>query len=199
MSVYSEVQRILDDTTTIKNHLNSLGVQGNNLRGIAENVNVLVKPDIEGILGNFAGIESTDTASKKIDKGRCVVYNGLLYKAKSDIQQGNTLVVDGNIERTTVGDEISSLNTELSQLFAETPFSKEITIAAGGNFDGTVEINKPSGYTFFSVSSFTTGSSSTVIVGVLKNSDQSIYVACKNISNQSITTTVSGIVKWIKG
>lgn len=61
---------------------------------------------------NFAAIEETSTASKTYSAGDYLVYEGQLYQVTSQILQGNTLSVGTNIATTSVGDELSELNSK---------------------------------------------------------------------------------------
>ena len=56
----------------------------------------------------------TNPASFLHQKGDYLIYDNTLYKVIQPINAGNALVVDGNIEATTVAEEISSINTDLA-------------------------------------------------------------------------------------
>lgn len=62
----------------------------------------------------LATVESTTTASKAYAVGDYLVYNGILYKVISAIDSGETLTPNTNIEATTAGAELTSLNNGLA-------------------------------------------------------------------------------------
>lgn len=62
---------------------------------------------------NVATIESSSTASNAYKVGDYLVYNGQLYEAITSIVVGETLIVDTNIQATTVGEELSELKSGL--------------------------------------------------------------------------------------
>ncbi len=70
--------------------------------------NVSINTTITDVLGDFATIESTETATNSYVIDDFLIYNSKLYKVISDIQIGDTLTVGTNIALTTAGDEISS-------------------------------------------------------------------------------------------
>ena len=61
----------------------------------------------------LATVESTSTASQAYAVGDYLVYNGILYKVISAINSGETLTPNTNIEATTAGAELTSLNNGL--------------------------------------------------------------------------------------
>ena len=63
----------------------------------------------------LATVETGTTASKTYAVGDYLVYNGILYKVISAIGSGETLTPNTNIEATTTGAELSSLNNGLSK------------------------------------------------------------------------------------
>ncbi len=69
---------------------------------------------IANILGDFASVEPTAYATKSYAVGDYLVLDGQFYKVIAAITIGNQLVVNGNIEATNVGAEISSLNNDLA-------------------------------------------------------------------------------------
>lgn len=70
---------------------------------------------------NLATIEAGSTASQAYAKGDFLVFGGRLCKAKTSIAVNATLVLDTNIELASVGGELSSISSELSN---KVPFSK---------------------------------------------------------------------------
>lgn len=69
---------------------------------------------ISNVLGDFADMEATATASKAYEVGDYLVLNEQFYKVTAAIAQGNALTVGGNIEPTNVGTEVSALNKDLA-------------------------------------------------------------------------------------
>lgn len=63
----------------------------------------------------LATVESTSTASQAYAVGDYLVYNGILYKVISAINSGETLTPNTNIEATTTGAELTSLNNGLTR------------------------------------------------------------------------------------
>lgn len=63
---------------------------------------------IGGVLGKFATIESSSTASKAYSVGDYLVYDGDLYKVTTAIASGGTITPNTNVEQTTVGAEIAN-------------------------------------------------------------------------------------------
>ena len=68
------------------------------------------------ILSNMAPIETASTAASAYAIGDHLVYNGILYKAKTAIAINDAFVVGTNIEAATVGSELTTLNTGVAQL-----------------------------------------------------------------------------------
>ena len=81
---------------------------------------------------NLATVEES-TASKAYAKGDFLIFGGRLCKAKTSIASGATLVLDTNIELDSVGDELSSLSSDLTSITAamNTCFDKALDTAAG--------------------------------------------------------------------
>lgn len=97
------------------------------------------------LVGNFAQIESA-TAAEAHSVGDYIVYNNQLYKVIAAISVGDTLEVGTNIESTSAGAELESINKSLNDLFAfqsitVTPFVSGMTLDS--------QVNVPSGYKFF--------------------------------------------------
>ncbi len=61
-------------------------------------------------------VESGTTASKTYTKGEYVRINGTLYKVTANIATGQAMTVGVNIAETNVGDELSQLNTALTDV-----------------------------------------------------------------------------------
>ena len=67
----------------------------------------------------LAPVESTSTASQAYAVGDYLVYNGILHKVISAINSGETLTPNTNIEATTAGAELISLNNGLTEIVEE--------------------------------------------------------------------------------
>lgn len=73
--------------------------------------------EVEDIHSNVATIEDSSTASKAYAVGEFLVYNSQLYKVTAAIASGDTLTVGTNIASTSIGDEITALNSKSEFLF----------------------------------------------------------------------------------
>lgn len=62
---------------------------------------------LDEVFGDFASVEYTDTASKAYAVGNYLVYDSKFYKVTSAIAQGDTIVPDTNVVKTTVGEEVA--------------------------------------------------------------------------------------------
>lgn len=60
---------------------------------------------LDEVFGDFATVEYTDTASKAYAVGDYLVYDSKFYRVTSAIAQGDTIVPDTNVVKTTVGEE----------------------------------------------------------------------------------------------
>lgn len=63
------------------------------------------KYELGDILGDFATIETGSTASRAYRQGHLVVYDRKLYRVISVIAEGDTFIVNSNIQLTNVGQE----------------------------------------------------------------------------------------------
>lgn len=70
----------------------------------------------DNALSNFAYVESGTVATKAYSVGEKVVVSGLYYKVIASISIGDTFVVDTNIERKTVEEDIADVETDISDL-----------------------------------------------------------------------------------
>ena len=94
--------------------------------------------EVNEVKSNLATIETTSTASKAYSVGDYLVYKGQLYEVTSAIASGGTLTVGTNIVATTVGNVLSTINSNLSDLYpvgaivmgATSDFSTEAKIIA---------------------------------------------------------------------
>ena len=64
--------------------------------------------DAVSLLGNFATVEATNTASQSYKAGDYLALNNLLYRVTSPIASGGTITVGTNVVQTTVGNEVAN-------------------------------------------------------------------------------------------
>lgn len=109
-----------------------------------------------GAVGSLASIESSPVKNNH-SKNTFLVYNGILYKARTAIAAGEDLVVGTNISRAYVGTELTSLNNGL------TTQADKITQLCEDHRSSTSVLtycesdNCPSGLSFYATASGTTG------------------------------------------
>ena len=63
----------------------------------------------------FAPIETSSAAANNYAVDDLLVYNGVLYKAKTAIYVGDTLTVGTNIEATTISEKLNHVDTQITQ------------------------------------------------------------------------------------
>ena len=97
---WGSITGTLSDQTDLQNALNAKA-----------NVSAL---NAKSNTSTLATVESTSTASQAYSVGDYLVYNGILYKVISAINSGETLTPNTNIEATTTGAELTSLNNGLT-------------------------------------------------------------------------------------
>lgn len=83
------------------------------IEDLREDCQETLAPALNTMRENLATVEGS-TASKAYAKGDFLVFGGRLCKAKTSIASGATLVLDTNIELDSVGDELSSLTSDLA-------------------------------------------------------------------------------------
>ena len=98
---------------------------------LTDQTDLVAALDAKANTSTLATVESTSTASQAYSVGDYLVYNGILYKVISAINSGETLTPNTNIEATTTGAELTSLNNGLSQLIRTESFTA--TTSSGGN------------------------------------------------------------------
>lgn len=99
---WGSITGTLSDQTDLQNALNAKA-----------NVSAL---NAKSNTSTLATVESTSTASQAYAVGDYLVYNGILYKVISAIDSGETLTPNTNIEATTAGAELTSLNNGLTNV-----------------------------------------------------------------------------------
>ena len=85
------------------------------IEDLREDCQETLAPALNTMRENLATVEGS-TASKAYAKGDFLVFGGRLCKAKTSIASGATLVLDTNIELDSVGDELSSLTSDLAAI-----------------------------------------------------------------------------------
>lgn len=83
--------------------------------------------NVETLAGSVATIETSPTTATHA-VGSYIVYNGQLYKVISAIRAGATLTPNTNIEATTAGAELTSLNNGLKYSSEHTETSNGLTL-----------------------------------------------------------------------
>ncbi len=96
------------------------------IEDLREDCQETLAPALNTMRENLATIEGS-TASKAYAKGDFLIFGGRLCKAKTSIAVNATLVLDTNIELDSVGDELSSINSDLASYA-----SSHIFATAGG-------------------------------------------------------------------
>lgn len=87
---------------------------------------------LDEVFGDFATVEYTDTASKAYAVGDYLVHDSKFYKVTTAIAQGDTIVPDTNVVKTTVGGEVN----ELYKVFGDFATVESTTTASKGYSSG---------------------------------------------------------------
>ena len=155
--------------TTVK-QLNQIGAVGNIAPvTIPSAVKFSNGDTLETAIGSVATIE-TSPAVAAHDAGEYIFYNGQMYKVIATIAVGETLTVDTNIEATSVGTELTQLNTGLMK-------------AAIADQDGTV----------------TTSSTGTAnISSIVPNRTVPVFVRATNVSSFITIMYNTNNTYWIR-
>ena len=85
------------------------------IEDLREDCQETLAPALNTMRENLATIEG-NTASKAYAKGDYLVFGGRLCKAITSIAVNATLILDTNIELAPVGDELSSISSDLTSL-----------------------------------------------------------------------------------
>ena len=67
-----------------------------------------VQDAVESMMGNYATVEASSTASKAYKVGEHLILNNILYRVTVAIASGGTITPNTNCVQTTVGDEIAN-------------------------------------------------------------------------------------------
>ena len=100
------------------------------------------KAAIEKILGDFAMVESTASASKPYEVGEYISLAGELLKVTAAIARGNAIVKGGNVDETNVGAELHSLNTDLGTWI-------DVPVTLVGGVTGTLIVKKNKMFAYY--------------------------------------------------
>ena len=84
--------------------------------------------DLTDLIGSIATIQGT-TASRNFTAGEYIVRNGILYKVTTAVSSGATWG-SGNSTQTSVGSEISSLSSGLTNLTVVTTTYRDFTLSS---------------------------------------------------------------------
>lgn len=156
-----------------------------------------------GILaGDIATIEtSPSTASHSV--GELLVYNDQLYIVTSAIASGESLVVDTNIEATSIGENIADIKGDISELNSSLTnyivansytFPSAVSIGANNTYTNTdVDISSavPAGYTPVFAYCRATGENSISCYqcGMYDVANKKAVIQLRNISASSLNVT----------
>lgn len=147
-------------------------------------------------LENLATVEEGSTASKAYAVGEHVIYNGLYYIVTAPIASGGTFTVGTNIEREAIGDEITELNTEISNL-AEQGFNRYYglitkTTAINKDTSGVVtNIVETSSEAVATTTFSTSGSTKTITTQIVPTSGDYNYTKTATITSGSSGVSIS--------
>lgn len=78
------------------------GIQKCYEEGSAGETDLTARQAIENLLGNFATVETSSTASRAYEVGENLVYDNVMYKVITAIAQGGTITPGTNVQTTTV-------------------------------------------------------------------------------------------------
>lgn len=130
--------------TTVK-QLNQIGTVGNIAPvTIPSAVKFSNGDTLETAIGSVATIE-TSPAVAAHDAGEYIFYNGQMYRVIATIAVGETLTVDTNIEATSVGAELTSLNNGLTVQFPSTGWTTTETVNGTTYYTQTISVTSVSG------------------------------------------------------
>lgn len=157
-----------------------------------------------GGIGSLAMIESSP-ATANHSAGSYLVYDGVLYKVRSAIAAGETLVPGTNITATTAGAELTSLNNGLTSLennpviVWKSSTRSNISHATGANY-WTMNDNFPAkaGYTrkIFGISISDT-SGSVVLIGTYFSGDTPV-IRTRNVGSATVTIGITATYVYLK-
>jgi hypothetical protein len=97
--------------------------------------------DAVSLLGNFATVEDTNTASQSYKTGDYLVLNKLLYRVTSPIASGGTITIGTNVIQTSMGYELSNLLIAFYDATDESIVFRSHEIASYDPTDESITIN----------------------------------------------------------
>lgn len=105
------------------------------LETIAANMNAV------SLLGNFATVEDSNTASQSYKAGDYLVLNKLLYRVTSPIASGGNIVIGTNVIQTSMGYELSNLLIAFYDATDESIVFRSHEVASYDSTDESITIN----------------------------------------------------------
>lgn len=130
---------------------------------------------------NLATIEAGSTASQAYAKGDFLVFGGRLCKAKTSIAVNATLVLDTNIELASVGGELSSISSDLSNKLA-TNYGGSAACGSAASSDQSTSFFRLKGYYQGAECTFVFGFNATSIYYVVDRVSDGQRLVNKSIS-----------------
>lgn len=100
--------------------------------------------NLQDLVGSVATIE-TSPATAIHAVGDYIVYNGQLYEVTAAIAVGETFTAGTNVEATTVGDQLSELNSGLTVQFPSTGWATTETVNGTTYYTQTISVTSVSG------------------------------------------------------
>lgn len=155
--------------------------------------------NLETLAGSIATIE-TSPATANHSVGEYIVWNGKLYRVTTAIVSGNSL--SGKVTSAIVGNVLTSLNNDLTNLFITQTYTYRFTIEANtaiaitANDFGWTAI---SGYTAIGLVLYTSGNNNVMIrgIGVPTFSSSNILIV-KNFASSEQSSTATVKVLYVK-
>lgn len=157
---------------------------------------------IDDLADMFCPLEVA-TAQSDIDvaQGRMFRYNDVLYVATTAIAIGDTIVPNTNCVATNMEEELSQINTALSDVvIMQSRSSSSITVGANTSESFSVDITPPTGYKFLTVANAYTSGSTKLLLNVRTDniSSNTISGYARNVEATSETTPVVLDVLFIR-
>lgn len=164
-----------------------------------------LKTKLDASASNIATIESTAFASKAYVEGEFLTYNGQLYEVIAAIALGEALVIGTNIEATSVGEELTTLNNGLASLdnnpviLWKTSTRSNISHPTGGNYWTMPDAFPPkSGYSRYVVGVAVNDSTSSVLLSGAIRQDNTVIIRTRNEGSATVTISLTAIYIYLK-
>ena len=106
--------------------------------------------NVHGTEAMLATVQNSNKASRTFNKGEYIQLNNTYYKITATVASGATFTEGVNISATNIGDELTQINSDLTDLSV----SGELLTLTGPYSDGqtgyyrSLQINIPTGYSF---------------------------------------------------